>query len=151
MKIFAIDPGNEKSAFLVMDFNPLEIFEFGILPNHDLKQLLTITPNDFNLFIEMIASYGMPVGKTVFDTCVWIGRFMESFNGLHTLVYRKEIVLNLCGSVRAKDGNVRRALMDKFGEPGTKKNPGFTYGISKDVWSALAVANYGYYKLKYEK
>jgi hypothetical protein len=38
--------------------------------------------------------------------------------------------------------NVRQALLDKYGAPGTKKAPGLTYGISSHVWAAFALATY---------
>lgn len=94
--------------------------------------------------IEMIASYGMPVGREVFETCLWIGRFIEAWGGPYTLVYRRDVKLHLCGQARAKDGNVRQAIIDRFGGKqsaiGNKKTPGPLYGVSGDVWQALAVA-----------
>jgi len=74
----------------------------------------------------MIASYGMAVGKEVFETCVWIGRFIEIArlrNIEVEYIYRKEEKMNLCNSMKAKDSNIRQALIDRFGEVGTKKNP----------------------------
>ena len=54
--------------------------------------------------------------------------------------------LALCGSARAKDANVRQAIIDRFAgvggkavAVGTKKNPGPLYGISNHKWSALAL------------
>jgi hypothetical protein len=86
----------------------------------------------------------MPVGKEVFETCVWIGRFQEALikNNAQNiqLVTRKEVKMNLCGSMKAKDSNIRQALIDRFGVVGTKKAPGWFYGVSKDVWSAIAVS-----------
>lgn len=74
----------------------------------------------------MIASYGMAVGKEVFETCVWIGRFIEIAR-LRKIeveyIYRKDEKMNLCQSMKAKDSNIRQALIDRFGEVGTKKNP----------------------------
>jgi len=55
-------------------------------------------------------------------------------------VYRKEVKIYLCGSMKAKDPNIRQALIDRLGDPGTKKNPGPTYGVKSHAWSALAVA-----------
>lgn len=82
---------------------------------------------DFDtLVIEMIASYGMPVGKEVFDTCVWIGRFKQIAimrNIKVEYIYRKDEKMNICHSMKAKDSNIRQALIDRFGEVGTKKNP----------------------------
>lgn len=78
------------------------------------------------LVIEMVASYGMPVGETVFETCVWIGKFMqivESRKKKVNKVYRKDEKMNICHSMKAKDSNIRQALIDRFGEVGTKKNP----------------------------
>ena len=52
---------------------------------------------------------------------------------------RKDEKINLCGNMKAKDSNIRQALIDRFGVVGTKKNPGWFYGVSKDVWQAIAV------------
>lgn len=90
----------------------------------------------------MIASYGMAVGKEVFDTCVWIGRFIElaSLQAIEVeYIYRKDEKMNLCHSMKAKDSNIRQALIDRFGVVGTKKKPGWFYGFKKDIWSAYAV------------
>jgi hypothetical protein len=93
--------------------------------------------------IERVESYGMAVGVEVFDTVFWSGRFAEATSIPFSLLGRKAVKLNLCGTYRAKDPNIRQALVDRFGgaeAKGTKANPGPLYGVSKDVWSALAIA-----------
>ena len=61
------------------------------------------------------------------------------------MIYRKDVKLHLCGSPRAKDSNIRQALIDRFGPGkekaiGLKKTPGPLYGVKSHVWAALAVA-----------
>lgn len=90
----------------------------------------------------MVASYGMPVGETVFQTCVWIGRFIQQIDEIgkeYSYIYRKDEKINICHSMKAKDSNIRQALIDRFGEVGTKKNPGWFYGFKADIWQAYAV------------
>lgn len=143
MIVLAIDPGNTQSAWLLYVMNDDGtngyIHAFGLEPNESVKSLF-IAYEVHHLAIEMVACYGMPVGAEVFETCVWIGRFIEKYNGPHTRIYRKDVKMHLCNSMKAKDSNIRQALLDKVGPQGTKKQPGPTYGISKDVWSALAIA-----------
>jgi len=87
----------------------------------------------------------MAVGAEVFQTCVEIGRFREAA-GRHTgeeniqLVFRKDVKIQLCQSMRAKDANIRQSLLDRFGPVGTKKVPGPLFGVKSHIWSALAVA-----------
>ena len=62
-----------------------------------------------------------------------------------SMVYRHEVKLHLCGSARAKDANVRQALIDRFGPGkelaiGRKAAPGPLYGMTGDCWAALGVA-----------
>jgi hypothetical protein len=139
--ILAIDSGTTQSAFVQYDEKNKRILDHGILPNPEMRQILIGREYDL-VSLEMIASYGMPVGASTFETCVWIGRFIEVARTESRLVYRKDIKMYLCGSMRAKDGNVRQALIDLIGEQGTKKNKGPTYGISSHSWAALAVAVY---------
>lgn len=141
MNLLAIDPGPMRSA--AVWFKDGAVAQAGIFANEELidrmKHAGGRTVFIDHLAVEMIASYGMPVGKEVFETVLWIGRFVERFGGPHTLVYRKDVKMHLCGSMKAKDGNIRQALIDRLGPVGTKKDPGPCYGISKDMWSALAV------------
>jgi hypothetical protein len=137
MMLLAIDPGTTESAYVVMDDN-LRIIKAEILPNDILLDCIGFTPIHA-MAIEMIEGLGMPVGKETFETVWWIGRFCQASRAPFHRIYRKDVKLHLCGNHRAKDANIRQALLDKLGPQGTKKNPGPTYGISKHMWSALAV------------
>lgn len=146
MIILAIDPGPVESAYVVLN-SELRPIEFGKWENESLKEgMLDIINNRGVKYIaiECIASYGMAVGQTVFDTCIWIGRFTERAHRHIDIksvsyIYRKDEKMNLCHSMKAKDGNIRMALIDRFGVVGTKKEKGWFYGVSKDVWAAIAV------------
>jgi hypothetical protein len=122
----------------------------GILDNRTLRLnvdgLLLINPAII-VAVEMVASYGMPVGKEVFETVLQIGRlqeFSENRDVTFRLIYRLQVKQHLCHDSRAKDSNIRQALLDRFGPPGTKKAPGVLYGIKSHLWSALAVAVYAH-------
>ena len=155
MNILAIDPGPVQSALVLLGPDR-RILEASIDDNVKVAHLLRtggITQGFPHVAIEMIASYGMPVGTEVFETCCWIGRFEEAYfyKSLRARYFRKDIKLHLCGSTRAKDSNVRQALIDLLGPAGTKKDPGPTYGIKKDMWAALAVAVYAHHVLNQPK
>lgn len=151
--ILAIDPGTEQSAFVLLNTTPLRIVSAQIVPNDQMLRILKdpigqcgadFAPCIEHLAIEMVASFGMAVGQEVFETVWWIGRFCEAWKNRwahagFTRIKRIEVKMHLCHTSRAKDANIRQALIDKLGVAGTKKNPGTTYGISKDLWSALAV------------
>ena len=142
-RIFAIDPGTTHSGLVIMVDG--RVTSSGVLENREMLDEIAIhrgTP----MACEMIASYGMAVGKEVFETCVWIGRFMERADNPDAvrLVYRKDVKLHLCGSPRAKDANIRQALIDRWGGKaeaiGTIKKPGPLYGVKSHAWAALGVA-----------
>jgi hypothetical protein len=123
-----------------------------------LEMLESIDATNLDIFaVEMVASYGMAVGKDVFETCVWIGRFVQSIHTQkHTFIYRKDEKLCLCGSLKAKDGNIRQALIDRYATfdfksgKGVKKNPDTFYGVSKDAWQAIAVGVTYYETMKHK-
>ena len=145
MKILSIDPGNEFSGYCIIDSETYKPLEFGKIENNELLEIIKTRQYD-NSAIEMIASYGMSVGKSVFDTCVWIGRFIQALNVPYKYIYRRDEKMEICGSMRAKDTNIRHALIDRFAKhdfnsgKGTKANPDWFYGFKADVWSAYAIA-----------
>lgn len=146
MKLLAIDPGTTESAFVELDGD--ELRDWGKVPNETLAVRLR-GRNTSLVVCEMVASYGAPVGKEVFETCLWIGRFAEcaetagyQFNRL----YRVDVKMHLCHTMKGvNDSVIRQALIDRYGPGkdkaiGTKKKPGPLYELKGDEWQALALA-----------
>lgn len=147
MIVYGLDPGTTKSALVGIYPETLEIAHKELDSNkvilHSLSNISGLHhghPHHHGeavLAVEFLQSYGMPVGRSVFQTCVWIGRFMERWE--HELVFyaRPTIAAHITGIGRAKDSDVRRALITRLGD---WRKGGPLEGIKKDLWSALAVA-----------
>lgn len=152
MKILAIDPGTEQSAWCFFETigtkdHPIH---FDQEANKEILDRLRQGKNSVRsvpdlVVIEMFKSYGNVMGDSVLQTCVWIGRFIQAWGARpYELIPRKRIVTQLCMNPRANDTNVRQALIDRWGGKdkaiGSKAKPGPLYGMKNDMWSALAVA-----------
>jgi hypothetical protein len=150
VKLLAIDPGPTESAFVLYDAERRVPTWWEKAPNDALLGVINPKVEADYLAVEMVASYGMAVGAEVFDTCVWVGRFIQAWVNAHPgakgrLVYRREVKLHLCADSRAKDANIRQALIDRYGPGkeravGLKASPGPLYGMTGDCWAALGVA-----------
>jgi len=155
MRLLCIDPGPERSGVVEMN-NMHVISAHAESENHCV--LDKIAQGGFSkILIEMIASYGMPVGRDVFETCVWIGRFVQHSGDVRPkYIYRRNVKLQLCDDPRAKDANIRQAILDRYPatgggktpQVGTKKQPGPLYGVKSHSWSALALGIYWLERLK---
>src|SRR5688572_25007903 len=130
--IIAIDPGNVESAYCLftpgfMNISPHILV--GKVPNAQLLRPLTnhsikigksshgidqYLPFE-TLVIEQVACMGMAVGESVFETVFWSGRFAQAWGREFHRIKRGPIKMHLCGTMRAKDGNIRQALIDKIG------------------------------------
>ena len=179
--ILGIDPSNKASAFCLVELPSLKPIEFGFMEADEMLYYVENLPNsyDAHLAIEGIENLGMTVGKTVFDTCMLVGRLLERgylagrlneetfynedediYGDWHyiswtdggndykdiKLIYRKQEKMNLCGTMRSKDKDIRQALVERFapntpnGGKGSKGDQGWFYGFRADIWSAYAVA-----------
>lgn len=141
MLILAIDPGPVKSAWLIWDTRMQRIEDRDITENIKFS-----IPMNINLCaIEILQCFGMPVGSEVFETAYFIGSLfnrLELIRVPYMRVKRTDVKMYHCHTARAKDSNIHQALVDKYGNKGTKKAPGTTYGLKKDLWSAFAIATY---------
>lgn len=143
-QLIAIDPGTTKSGVCV--FQGKRIANAYVIENKILVDSLALANRWIDtqptVVIEMIASYGMAVGKETFETCVWIGRFMQVCDDAHRM-FRKEVKIHLCGTTRAKDTNIWQAIIDRYGGKekaiGKKKTPGPLYGVTSHSRAALAL------------
>jgi hypothetical protein len=141
--VLGIDPGTFKSAYCAWDGK--EVLGKGIVTNAELLLIIKLYSSSPDMVVacEHLQCFGMPIGVSTLETAYWIGHFRAwcVLNKLLFLpVYRSEVKMFYCHNMRAKDANIRAALIDKLGAPGTKKEQGVTYGVSGDVWSALAIA-----------
>lgn len=169
MQILAIDPGPIKSAYVVYDTDRNEILDRRIALNEEVLRVVSFNRGEIHydrgctVVIEYPHPRGQPMYTQLVDTIRWIGRFEQAHKELATLEFgdklakcwiqvdRKDVKMMMCGSTKAKDSNIRAAVLSRFSgskglgggrqpEIGTSKQPGPLFGISSDLWSALALA-----------
>jgi len=151
--ILGIDPGPTISGWCLLRGTKYLCGDQSY--NHEVFRALSVVHgNAFQdvdvIGIEWMENYGQVVGQSIFKTCAWVGRY-EAAVGFYDnaakvkRVQRSHVKLHLCRTARAKDVNVRHALVGLWGDDmksvkGTKNKKGPLYGIKEHVWSALAVA-----------
>lgn len=144
--IAAIDPGATQSAIVVWDLNQCKIVHKYLGDNEQVVLQLRHLELDY-LAIEKVASYGMPVGASVFETCFWSGEFRQIAKARDIefeMIPRMDVKMWHCKMARAKDSNISMAIKDKYGKPGTKKFPNKYYNdatekLRRDLWQAFAL------------
>lgn len=148
--VVGVDPGSSNTGicWIVLPNKPkLTIIEDPIfhfykkMPNEEVVDFIRDLKNhnDLTLAIEMLQFANVKGNKYIFETCVWIGRFIqEAVSQEVKWVRHKRNVIksHLTGKWRANDRDIRRALMDRFGNNLPKMN--------NDCRNALAVALYHY-------
>jgi len=158
--ILGIDPGNKETGYALVDGETLKPILFGKMDNYALLDELTDifeVYNDYEIHIAMenFRNYGMSVGQTVFDSCIWLGRLWQHCREYNKhgktpivrmqYVYRAEEKMCICHSMKATDATIKQALVDRFAPnetnhgKGTKKNPGFFYKFRADAWTGFAL------------
>ena len=155
-RILCLDVGTVESGYVIMDYNPFTLYEFGKINNEELLDIVK-SKNYEVLVYEEFQCYGMPIGKSTIQSITWNGRYIQSAldRGITVdFIYRAEEKMSLCNSMKAKDSNIRQALIDRFANfdfkngKGTAKNKDVFYGVTKDVWSAIAIGVTYYEKNK---
>ncbi len=151
-KLLAIDPGTNFSGYVTVEIETYRPIVFDKIYNEALSTLIYkkfLAEEKINkAVIEMPQFFGanMTAGGTVFETCVWVGRYMEALQPFAKRMYRAAIKNIVTGTPRSTDAQVRRVLIDRFAKhdfkqgKGTKANPDWFYGFRLDIWQAYAAA-----------
>lgn len=116
MNLCAIDPGSKESGYV--RFLGDKIHDFGKIENEALLGMIRRDALMDEYVIEQIKTYGMSMPDSVLDTVRFSGRFEEA--AIHTgavvhYLTRVAVRVHWCKSTKAKDGNVRQALIDFYG------------------------------------
>ena len=143
-----LDPGTTKTGWVVFDPKEERVLHAGHEPNEFVISLLECGGLGDKVIMECFAAQGMPLGESSIETVRWEGRFMERARTEVCRISRREIKLLICNSSRAKDSNVRQALVDLYAYGysnhgyGTVKEPSplrCLKGTGSHGFSALAV------------
>jgi len=159
--ILCVDPGCFDTAYVVWDGEKL--LDKNKISNEELRDkipniLLGRNEKVSEVIIEMVSSYAMQVGQTIFDSCVFVGILKQQCETLGVpvhLIFRKSIKLHHNHSLRGvNDGAVNGVLKQKYGEDNTIKKPNLIYWneeveknggakwMNGDMWAAFSIATY---------
>lgn len=140
MKLLAVDPGKTIGFVLFVGGEPRLMGELS-----DYRKLSQDTDLVYMLdavCIETIVPYSQQLQQDVINTCMQIGGIADRFRQQQIPVYmvtRPEVKRHLFGKQSGTDAEVRRAVLERLGEVGTKKTPGPCYGMKGHMFAAAAV------------
>ena len=151
MRILAIDPGPEQSAFVFWDTKKHDFLGPGMGIENSFRLALWLAPKGLvlkhwkvDLFaIEMIQNYGknFSPGRDIFKTCLVVGQLKMSVilgNLDHAATVKLYGRPTIKGHFQARtDADIRASLRLRYGE--ARKGQKLE-GVKKDIWSALALA-----------
>ena len=159
--ILAIDPGTTLSAYALIR-DDYSIISAAKVPN---EELLTLVKGGewSEMVIECMEARHVVngvIGAETYDTCYWIGRYMQAAIDLGKTVhqiYRAQERSRLVPTKKNKlpkhpahvgqsaDSQIRATLIRRFAQhdmkngKGTAKNKDVFYGFARDMWSAFAI------------
>lgn len=137
--LICIDQGPTHSG--VVELREREIKFAEVMPNELVRPYIEHSSAGM-VVCEQIECFGMPVGREVFESVQWMGRFEELALGSgkdFASVPRRQVKMHLCNSVRAKDPHIRQVLIDIYGGKQETKKGGRLASIKSHLWSALAI------------
>jgi hypothetical protein len=149
MRIFGVDPGLEKSAFVeVKHYEPINC---GIVDNESFVKNLCGAAIIGGLRAIMVIE--IPIcrkwsGAEVSNTAIWAGRFIQAWPYPVIQISRSK-VRGLLGCHRGGDSMIRKTLIDRFDPDSFKKSKADVYvdngsswfkGFKTDIWQAYAAA-----------
>lgn len=143
--ILGIDPGPKVCGWAIL--HPDDSVDAGIA---DTEQMIYNLPDlrADKIAIEVFEPRGMRLGKESIETILATGRMFQRAKDARApieLIRRSAVKSALCNTQRAKDKDIRRAIIDLYGGAdslaiGRKRAPGPLYGVTSHAWAALAVA-----------
>lgn len=144
--ILSIDPGTKKSGVVERIDGRVRAY---YLDNGQVRQAITdavVTKGIPIVAVEtMEDSYGRSVDSNTTLTLEETGVFLylaETAGATVIRCPRRAVKKHICGSMSAKDPDVKAAMIKRFGEEGTKKAPGPTFGFNGHCFQALAAGVY---------
>jgi hypothetical protein len=115
MNILAIDPGSEKSAYMLLEDGVPRSWAWK--NNHDVLDVClrgaSIQWAD-HLAIEYVYLRGMKVYQQAIDTIFWAGRFTQALGGTHTLIDRRDVKTVICGNQKADNTSIKYSIIDSY-------------------------------------
>jgi hypothetical protein len=147
MIICAIDPGPSESAYVQWDTDRHNFYASGEFPENKaivstegmIGRIRVMTAYVDMFAIEMVQAYGMAVGRSTFETCLNVGRFMQAaYDGDPHISIQLHGRPTIKGHVGGKtDAEIRQSLRIRYGEA---KKGEMLEGVVRDIWAALALA-----------
>ena len=173
MKYLTVDPGTTQSAYCGMR-EDYSLITAAKVDNDKLMQLINLGGYDA-LVIECMEARTLNVkklkpgerplppqkiGDETYETCIWIGRFMEAAIRRNMVVYRvgrseerKRLIPSKKNGLeplpepvpKSVDAQIRLSLIRRFAKhdkvtgKGKKASPDVFYGFKTDMWNAFAV------------